>query len=77
MPERVSIPFYDLYRLTWNALDWLYPPVCAGCGAEGKTWCDNCQRSAGSISSLTCKICGDFIVHGEVCSGCRTDPPPF
>ena len=28
-------PVYQLYQLTWAALDWAYPPTCGGCDKRG------------------------------------------
>ena len=45
---------YWLYHAFWVGVDWLYPPVCGGCGKNGTRWCIECQLE---VSKLTCQIC--------------------
>ncbi|NPV57377.1 MAG: ComF family protein [Anaerolineae bacterium] len=77
MVRRESIPFYKAYQYCWTALDWLYPPVCAGCGSEAGSWCENCRQATTKINEKICQKCGDFVSRGTTCSPCKNDPPAF
>ena len=39
-----------LYQAYWRALDWIYPPDCAACGAPGQYLCKECQSKIRFIS---------------------------
>lgn len=41
-----------------TALNWLFPPRCAGCGQLGTAWCDSCQQAVQVIVGPVCKRCG-------------------
>lgn len=62
---------YTLYQWVWKAIDWVYPPVCGGCGASGTRWCPGCQRSLQRINGSICPRCGMPINKVAVCSDCR------
>lgn len=68
---------YSFYHFLWNALDWLYPPVCAGCNQPGSRWCANCQDKAIPIQKPICRICGDPIKTGALCNSCTSKAPSF
>ena len=65
---------YSWYRLVWSALDWLFPPTCGGCGQPGARWCEICHQNVKLISS-PCRLCGQTIELGELCSRCEAQPP--
>ena len=47
----MEISFRELiFRAYWTALDWIYPPVCAACGAPGRRLCLDCQSKIRFIS---------------------------
>jgi len=50
---------FFLYHLMWEALDWIYPPYCGGCGQFGNRWCETCQSSAENLPAEICPICGN------------------
>lgn len=67
-----------IYQGFWTALDWIYPPECAGCGEPGYRLCIKCQESIRFITGKVCQICG-MPLEGkdEVCSACQKTPPPY
>lgn len=67
-----------LYRRFWSALDWVYPPICAGCGSPGYRLCRDCIRKIQLLSGAVCQICGEPIRNDQaICAACRETPPPF
>jgi len=40
----------QIFGAYWTALDWIYPPVCAACGAPGRRLCLDCQSEIRFIS---------------------------
>ena len=58
-------------RTLQHALDWLFPPRCAGCGVFGDHWCNNCQDRADVIRQPFCARCGLPLWDGELCVACR------
>ena len=61
----------------WQTLDWIYPPVCAGCGAAGARWCGDCHLQAPRVSDKICPVCGDSRRDGQLCNDCRQKPPAY
>ncbi len=68
---------YQLYRLLWSAVDWLYPPHCAGCGRAGTRWCSDCQGRCERTGRNVCPVCGDLSGKGRVCPSCQVAPPHY
>jgi competence protein ComFC len=68
---------YRAYQLIWEALDWLYPPVCGGCGAPGARWCMVCAQKTLEILPPICPICGNPNSNNLECERCRITPPLF
>ncbi len=68
---------YQFYRTLWIGVDWLFPPVCAGCGKRGQRWCDDCQRNALVLSGNICPCCGVPQESGALCFECSADPPKY
>ncbi len=66
--------WYSLYRWSWAALDWIYPPTCGGCDHPGARWCVTCHQSVKVITS-PCRLCGQTITTGELCNRCAAQPP--
>lgn len=71
-------PAIYAYRYFWQAVDWIYPPVCAGCGLPGEIWCAECQKSIQEIRDNFCDSCGypGIYVSGE-CPGCNKHDPQY
>lgn len=68
---------YRLYHAFWIGVDWLYPPVCGGCGKKGIRWCDACQEEVFKLQDKICPRCGSFEPHGFLCKDCLVKPRPF
>ncbi len=68
---------YRFYRLLWSAVDWLYPPHCAGCERPGVRWCSDCQSRCERVSAPICRVCGEPYTKGDLCPACQTDPPLY
>lgn len=65
------------YKLFWQAMDWIYPPYCGGCGNLGDNWCQSCQKQAILVPDLVCQICGDVIPKPGLCKDCAAIRPFF
>ncbi len=70
-------PAYRVYHFAWELLDWLFPPVCGGCGCLGERWCPDCQSSSQPIRSATCPICGDLLSSTRLCADCAAQRPDY
>ncbi len=68
---------YPLYRSMWTALDWVFPPVCAGCGKFGYRWCQECQQHVPVLRGKVCISCGMPLDDGGLCHACEQHRPPF
>lgn len=67
------------YNGFWAALDWLYPPFCAGCGSLGSLWCQDCQTASQPIPLHSiCNRCGQLLTKASpACATCRENPPHY
>jgi competence protein ComFC len=62
-----------LQRITEAALDLLFPPQCAGCGAPGHELCPRCAQSVEPVPAAICARCGrPQPVAVSLCPDCRT-----
>lgn len=61
------------YSFLWQALDWVFPPICAGCGKPGTRWCDECDRKLVKITGPVCPVCGYPSRSGNLCGRCKQD----
>lgn len=68
---------YRLFEFLWDGVDWLYPPVCGGCGKKGDRWCDNCRANLIPVPEPMCEICGQPQPDKGICSDCLNPRPPF
>ncbi len=68
---------YPLYRLTWEMLDWVFPPRCAGCDRPGARWCEACRAGVRSLGEEVCSLCGKPQPGGMLCRDCRENPPHY
>ena len=55
-----------------RALDLVFPPRCAGCGAVGSWICDSCLSSAPRIPDPVCPKCGHPQGAPSLCVVCRS-----
>ena len=76
MPEPVR-PVYHLYRWLWGSLDYLFPPICGGCGQSGSIWCKDCQARVRKLDSSMCTICGQPWDFPGLCFRCEKEKPNF
>jgi ComF family protein len=68
---------YYLYRNFWVGIDWLFPPVCGGCGRPGTRWCQDCQKKVQVIDEPVCNACGLPQTHSGLCERCEEKRPSF
>jgi len=68
---------FSLYHFIWQTADWLYPPVCAGCGKPDSRFCRDCFSQVITIAKPICEICGAPIQPNEKCPECEDHPPRF
>jgi len=68
---------YRIQQLAWSGVDLLFPPVCGGCGTNGKRWCQDCQSRVPIIRHDFCESCGIPTINGETCEKCKSDPPAY
>lgn len=69
-------PAFFAYHLLWQAIDWLYPPTCGGCGRQGERWCAACQQACQRCETI-CPVCGDLQPSGQLCVKCQAHPPAY
>lgn len=62
---------YRIYQGVWATLDWLFPPVCGGCGNDGTRWCIECQKRVQVLSDPVCDVCGLPQARSGLCNRCR------
>ncbi len=72
-----GIIYYYLYQQVWIGLDWLFPPICAGCGKKDTRWCSECQSRVVKLTSPLCEKCGQPQNDERVCIRCQTQPPTY
>jgi ComF family protein len=65
----------NLYRLTWDLIDVLFPPACGGCKQAGVRWCQTCQQETQIVCPPLCEICGQSIQTNRICSRCLQHEP--
>lgn len=70
-------PAFLAYHFLWEMLDWIFPPACGGCQANGVRWCASCQQKVSLISGPICPCCGDPQADGKLCPACRQSPPGY
>ncbi len=68
---------YPLTKYLLLGLDWLFPPVCAGCSRSGFRWCPDCQHHVKPVPEPTCQACGLPLAHPGLCPACDASHPPF
>ena len=60
-----------------GVLDWIFPPVCAGCGTEGSLLCGACLSKIHTMPFTVCQLCGKPLRSAGVCAACQADPPQY
>jgi ComF family protein len=77
VPGIIEHPAYHLLRWAWSGVDWVFPPICAGCKRPGFYLCDACLEAVRHISAPICNCCGQGIDQAGLCPACRNDPPAY
>jgi len=77
VPGKIEQPEYRLLRWAWSGVDWVFPPICAGCKRPGFYLCTPCMVSVRHIPEPICGRCGQGIEHAGLCPACRVDPPAY
>ena len=77
VPGTMEHPAYRLLRLTWASVDWIFPPICAGCSRPGTYLCDTCLESVQCIPAPVCDCCGQAVDQPGLCAACRANLPAF
>jgi len=72
----INVP-YKIYQGIWNAVDWIYPPSCGGCGKPGSRWCVACAAQVEKIHPPVCNRCGRMVDTHRTCYACQTTSPQF
>ncbi len=57
-------------HLLWSVIDWIYPPVCCGCGQDGHDICPECQTSLQRPGADICQKCGKTLDPLDGCLTC-------
>jgi len=71
-------PAFLFHHLIWTAIDWIYPPVCGGCGKPGLRWCHECQQQITVLEEdAVCQSCGRPLPKTGTCQECRSMPPLY
>jgi competence protein ComFC len=68
---------YRFNQWLWGSLDWLFPPVCGGCGRKGFRWCPDCQKQVIRVPDPVCQSCGLPLSHPGLCPTCHASPPTY
>lgn len=68
---------YYLNKSFWVGLDWLFPPVCGGCGNPGTRWCRECQNKVQVVNDPVCDACGLPQAYSGLCKRCQQKRPSY
>lgn len=68
---------YRISQWLWGGMDWLFPPVCAGCKRTGFRWCPDCQQRVKLVQEPICQACGFPLSHPGMCPTCSASHPPY
>ena len=55
---KFQVIHFRIKKLIWGAIDWLFPPVCAGCGVSGHRFCPDCCKATRKVNPRICVFCG-------------------
>lgn len=68
----------ELRRVAGAALDLLFPPQCAGCGAPGHPFCPRCAQLVEPVPPEICACCGrPQPAATALCPACRRGTSPL
>lgn len=74
MPQSLSKSPSKIRQLYHDLLDFIYPPLCLGCGeeADAKTpVCDDCLKKIDQYDRPICLTCNEIIYKGQSCPVCK------
>lgn len=63
-------PAFMAYRNIWKIIDWVFPPVCVGCGITGELLCNECKKTIHYLDHGLCPVCGYPRFTSKICKGC-------
>jgi len=66
-----------LIDTTWDVVNWLFPPICVGCGDPGEAICSVCQLSIERIPIAHCQLCGIPLTVLGICKNCQSNSPAY
>jgi ComF family protein len=58
-------------------IDFVYPPRCASCDAQGTSFCSKCSDKVSLVKDSFCSICGRIPVKTSICDQCRASLPAY
>ncbi len=61
----------------WNAIDWVFPPHCVGCGKEGEIICADCYGTIKRVPTKVCPYCNAYTSTNGFCPNCKNDKPAY
>lgn len=64
----------QLQQVIQVALDWLFPPQCAGCQRGGTVLCPCCIAQIKPLASARCYYCCSLLDPGGLCPSCYYQP---
>lgn len=67
----------DLPEWMQEAVDWLFPPHCVGCGIEGEIICPDCYGTIKRVPRNTCPFCNAFTSKNGYCPNCKKHKPAY
>ena len=71
-------PAFFVVKALWCLIDWLYPPICAGCGKGGIRWCQECLNKTILLDSMSlCHICSRPVHNTGICQICINHKPDY
>lgn len=74
MPESLSESPLKIRQLYSDLLDFIYPPLCLGCGEEVDAKapvCENCLKIIDKYDRPICLTCNEFVYAGHTCPVCK------
>lgn len=70
----ITLNTLRLQQVIQLALDWLFPPQCAGCQRGGTVLCSSCIAQIKPLASARCYYCCSLLSPGGSCPSCSYQP---
>lgn len=61
----------------WDAIDWVFPPHCLGCGLEGEVICPECYGTIKRVPTNVCPYCNAYVSKLGYCPNCANRKPAY